>query len=125
MTKDQKFSPKIVETFRKAKIIGVRSGTEHRYTGVWVVVVGNRVFARSWSDKPTGWFRAFKKEPKGTVQLEKLEIPVQAKQVRSARVRDSVTEAFAEKYNTKGSLKWVEGFREPERVVTTVEFVPK
>jgi hypothetical protein len=125
MAKDQKFSAEIVEALRKAKIIGVRSGSEHRYTGVWVVVVGNRVFARSWSDKPTGWFRAFKKEPTGTVQVEKIEIPVHAKQVRSARVRDSVTKAFAEKYNTKGSLKWVEGFREPERVLTTVEFVPR
>jgi hypothetical protein len=125
MAKDQKFSGRIVEALRKAKIIGVRSGSEHRYTGVWVVVVGDRVFARSWSDKPTGWFRAFKKEPSGTVQVEKIEIPVQAKQVRSARIRDSVTEAFAEKYNTKGSLKWVEGFREPERVVTTVEFVAR
>ena len=125
MAKDQQFSARIVEALRKAKIIGVRSGSEHRFTGVWVVVVGDRVFARSWSDKPTGWFRAFKKEPNGTVQVEKIEIPVQAKQVRSARILDSVTDAFAEKYNTKGSLKWVEGFREPERVVTTVEFVPK
>jgi len=125
MEKDQKFSAKLVEVLRKAKIIGVRSGTEHRYTGVWVVVVGNRVFARSWSDNPTGWFRAFKKEPNGTVQVEKIEIPVKAKLVRSARIRDSVTAAFAEKYNTKGSLKWVEGFREPQRVVTTVEFMPK
>jgi hypothetical protein len=125
MAKDQRFSPKIVETLRKAKIIGVRSGTEHRYTGVWVVVVDNRVFARSWSDKPTGWFRAFKKEPNGTVQVEKIEISVQAKQVRSARIRDLVSEAFAEKYNTKGSLKWVEGFAKPERTVNSVEFVPR
>ena len=108
-----------------AKILGVRAGKEHRYTGVWVVVVGNRIFARSWSDKPTGWFRAFKKESTGTIQVGATEIPVQAKQVRSARIRDSVTEAFAEKYNTKGSLKWVEGFREPERALTTIEFVPR
>ncbi|HSE32969.1 MAG TPA: DUF2255 family protein [Pyrinomonadaceae bacterium] len=123
MVKDQKFSPKIVEAFRKAKIIGVRAGTEHRHTGVWVVVVGDRVFARSWSDKPTGWFRAFKKEPTGTIQLEKIEITVQAKQVRSARIRDSVSEAFAEKYDTKASQKWVDGFREPARAANTVEFV--
>jgi len=36
-----------------------------------------------------------------------------------------VTEAFAEKYNTKGSLKWVEGFAEPERTANTVEFKPR
>jgi hypothetical protein len=114
----------IIEAARNAKIMGVRAGTEHRYTGVWVVVVEDRIFARSWNDKPTGWFRAFRKEPNGTIQIDALEIPVQAKSVRSARLRDAVTAAYAEKYNTKGSQKWVEGFKEPERVLTTLEFVP-
>lgn len=124
MPKDERFSDDIVEILRKAKILGVRSGTEHRYTGVWVVVVDDRVFVRSWNDKPTGWFRAFKKEPSGTIQAGDVEIPVKAKPVRSARLRDAVTEAFGEKYPTKGSRKWVEGFAEPERVVNTLEFVP-
>lgn len=115
----------LVEAVRAAKILGVRAGTEHRYTGVWVVVVDDRVFVRSWNDKPTGWFRAFKKEPNGTIQAGKLEIPVRGKPVRSARLRDAVTLALAEKYNTKGSQKWVEGFREPKRVLTTLEFVPR
>ena len=114
----------IVEAAREAKIMGVRAGTEHRYTGVWVVVVDERIFARSWSDKPTGWFRAFRKQPSGTIQIGELEIPVRGKLVRSTRIRDAVTVAFAEKYPTKGSRKWVEGFAEPERVLTTLEFVP-
>lgn len=104
--------------------MGVRAGPEHRYTGVWVVVVDDRIFTRSWNDKPTGWFRAFKKQPSGTIQIGDREIPVRAKPVRSARLRDAVTAAFAEKYKTKGSQKWVEGFKEPERVLTTLEFVP-
>lgn len=118
------FADEVVEALRAAKILGVRAGTEHRYTGVWVVVVDDRVFVRSWNDKPTGWFRAFKKEPNGTIQAGKLEIPVRGKPVRSAKLRDAVTVALAEKYNTKGSQQWVEGFREPERVLTTLEFVP-
>ena len=103
--------------------MGVRAGTEHSYTGVWVVVVDDRIFARSWNDKPTGWFRAFRKQPGGTIQIDDLEIPVRGKLVRSARIRDAVTVAYAEKYNTKGSQKWVEGFKEWERVLTTLEFV--
>ena len=114
----------IVEAAHGAKIMGVRAGTEHSYTGVWVVVVEDRIFARSWNDKPTGWFRAFRKQPSGMIQLDDLEIPVRGKLVRSARIRDAVTAAFAEKYNTKASRKWIEGFMEPERVLTTLEFVP-
>ena len=41
-----------------------------------------------------------------------------------ARVLDAVTAAYAEKYITKDSQKWVIGFAEAERVATTVEFVP-
>ena len=125
MSKNQSFPPDIIEALRKAKILGVRAGTDHRYTGVWVVVVDDRVFARSWSDMPTGWFRAFKREPAGTIQVGDREIPVQAKQVRSDRIRDGVTEAFGEKYNTKASRKWVDGFAEEERKVNTMEFVPR
>jgi len=125
MAKPVTFKADIVEALLKAKILGVRAGAEHRYTGVWVVVVGDRVFARSWSDKPAGWFRAFKKEPAGKLQVGEREIAVRAKVVRGARVLDAVTAAFAEKYDTKGSQKWVEGFAEPERVVNTIEFVPR
>ena len=126
MPKAATFADEIIEAMRKAKILGVRSGAEHRYTGVWVVVVDDRIFVRSWNDKPTGWFQSFKKEPRGTIQAEGLdELPVRGKVVRSARIRDAVTTAFAEKYPTKGSRKWVEGFAEPARVLTTLEFVPE
>ena len=124
MSKDVTFAEGVVEALRDAKIIGVRAGDEHRYTGVWVVVVGGRVFVRSWNDKPTGWFRAFRRQPTGTLQVGALEIPVRARPVRGARVRDAVTAAYGEKYHTKGSRKWVEGFAEPARALTTLEFVP-
>jgi len=124
MSKNATFADTVVEALRNAKILGVRAGTEHRYTGVWVVVVDGRVFVRSWNDKPTGWFRAFRKQPGGTIQVGELEIPVRAKPVRGARIRDAVTAAYGEKYNTKASLKWVEGFAEPARALTTLEFIP-
>src|SRR6476619_5245544 len=124
MAKSDVFPKTIVEALTKAKILEVRAGSEHRYTGVWVVVVEGRAFVRSWNDKPTGWFQAFRKQPDGMIQAGDLEVPVTGKLVRSARLRDAVTSAFAEKYPTKGSKKWVEGFAEPERVLTTIEFVP-
>lgn len=125
MPKDDRFADALVEALRDAKIIGVRAGGGHRYTGVWVVVVEGRVFVRSWNDKPTGWFRAFRDEPEGTLQVGKLEIPVRGKVPRSARIRGAVTLAYARKYNTKASQKWVDGFAEPARELTTLELVPR
>ena len=124
MPKNTMFADDILEALENAKILGVRAGTVHRHTGVWVVVVEGRLFVRSWNDKPTGWFRAFRREPEGVVQVASREIPVRAKLTRSARLREAVTEAFGRKYNTKASRKWVEGFGEPARELTTLELVP-
>lgn len=124
MTAVRRFSGPALEELAKAKILGVRAGTEHRYTGVWVVVVEGRAFVRSWNDKPTGWFRAFQAQPRGSIQLAGREIAVRANQLRGRRLRDAVTRAYAEKYNTKSSEKWVRGFAEPSRSDTTLELLP-
>ena len=123
--KSVRFAEDVLESLHSSKIIGVRAGTEHRFTGVWMVLVAGRLFVRPWNNKPTGWFRAFRKEPDGTLQVAGLEIPVQARLTRSARLRAAVTVAYGEKYNTKGSRKWVEGFREPERELATLELLPR
>lgn len=125
MSKSDRFADDVIEALRKAKILGVRAGDEHRYTGVWCVVVEGRLFVRSWNDKPTGWLRAFRREPAGAVQVAGLELPVRAKLTRSARLREAVTAAFGQKYDTKASRKWVEGFAEPARELATVELVPR
>src|SRR5262245_26317149 len=120
----RRFAQATLEALADARILGVRAGTEHRHTGVWVVVVQGRAFVRSWNDKPTGWYRAFLAEPVGSIQLAGREIPVRARRTRGERLRDAVTRAYGEKYDTKASEKWVRGFAEPHRVAATLELAP-
>jgi len=124
MATRQRFPRPILEALDRARILGVRSGGEHRYTGVWVVVVEGRVFVRSWNDKPAGWRRAFLEERRGSMQLGEHEIGIRAIQTRSDRLRQAVSSAYAQKYHTKASQKWVTGFAEPERLHATLELVP-
>ena len=119
-----RFSDRDIALFDDAKIVGVRSGPAHRYTGVWVVVVERRVFVRSWNDKPTGWYRAFLREPAGSVSLGKREMPVSAHPVRSTPLLRAISEAYARKYPTTASEKWVRGFAEPAREAVTLELRP-
>lgn len=121
--KSRPFAPAELDALTKAKILGVRSGSDHRYTGVWVVVADGRVFVRSWNDKPAGWYRAFRKEPLGSIQVGADEIRVRALPVRSERLQRAVSVAYARKYPTKGSEQWVRGFAEPAREATTIELV--
>ena len=91
-----------------------------------MVVVEQRVFVRSWNDKPTGWYRAFRKEPLGTIHFgAHVERAVRAVPVRSARLREAVSAAYAEKYDTRASQKWVDGFAQPDRAAHTLELTPR
>src|SRR3954468_11893424 len=101
MTAARRFPGPALEELAKARILGVRAGAEHRYTGVWVVVVEGRAFVRSWNDKPEGWYRAFLAQPLGGIQLAGREIAVRGRRLRGERLRDAVTRAYAEKYDTK------------------------
>lgn len=47
-----------------------------------------------------------------------------ARHTRSKALRERVTDAFADKYPTTVSLKWVTEFREPDREMKTLESVP-
>jgi hypothetical protein len=124
MAAAQRFTGPVLEELVRAKILGVRAGAGHRYTGVWVVVVEGRAFVRPWNDKPTGWYRAFLAEPTGSIQLGGREIAVRARKLRGERLRDAVTRAYAGKYDTKASQKWVLGFSEPGRAANTLELLP-
>ena len=97
-----RFSKASIEALAHAKMIGVRAGTAHKYTGVWVVVVEGRVFVRSWNDKPTGWFRAFLDEPAGSIQFADVERKVRATPTRSQRLQDAVSAAYGEKVRHQG-----------------------
>lgn len=120
----RRFPDAELDALDRAKILGVRAGAEHRHTGVWVVVVERRVFVRSWNDKATGWLRAFRVEPRGSITVGGTELAVRAHAVRSERLRRAVSDAYARKYHTKASEKWVRGFAEPAREANTLELAP-
>jgi hypothetical protein len=117
----------IVRAIDDSKMVGIRAGTrsDHRFIGIWAVVVDGRVFARSWTQKADGWYRTLLADPLGTVQVGEREIRIRAARVRSERIRDAVERAYADKYRTPGSLKYVRGFRTQERRETTIEFRPR
>jgi hypothetical protein len=126
MAASRRFSRPVTEAIAKDKILGVRAGTgDHRFIGIWAVVVDGRVYVRSWDVKPTGWYHAFRKEPRGAIQAAGREIRVRAVPVRSERVKGGVDDAYFEKYDTPASLKYCRGFkRSKKRRDTTTELVP-
>jgi len=121
----KRFPANILAAIREDKILGIRAGTEpHRIIGIWAVVVEGRVFVRSWSLKPRSWHRTFLEEPRGLIQVGRRKMQVRAVQTRSERLKDAVSQAYREKYNTPGSIKFVQDMARAKSRNTTTELVP-
>lgn len=119
------FSDSILAALHKGTSLRIRAGDDgHRFIGIWVVVVDDRVFVRSWSMKPTGWYRTFVKDPRGAIKVGDREIAVRAVPTREKRLRDAINRAYLEKYNGPGSIKYARDLGSAKSRATTLELVP-
>lgn len=125
MRRPHRFPARLLAQLDESTYLKIRAGQEHRFIWVWVVVVKGRVYIRSWNDKPAGWYRAFLEEPRGAIQIGEREISVRAKRATTQRIIAAVEAAYAEKYTTPASLRYVRGFKTPRRRATTTELVPR
>lgn len=124
MKPKQSFSEQILAVIHKERILGIRAGADstHRVIGIWAVVVDGRVFVRSYTMKPRSWWRTFLEDPHGEIFVAKRKrgIKVRAVQVKSEKLKEAVSAAYKEKYNTPGSVGYVaEMSRSPSRDTTT------
>jgi hypothetical protein len=115
----------VVTAIDASKYLRIRAGarSDHRFIAVWPVVIDGRVFVRSWTLKPDGWYRTFLEDPLGAIQIGERQLPVRAARVRSERILTAVERAYAEKFTTPGSRRYVRGFRTARRRATTTEFL--
>jgi hypothetical protein len=121
----RQFSPVVLATMHSSKTLGVRAGSKpHRFVGIWMVVVRNRLFVRSWTVGPGGWYDTFLKEHRGVIKIGTRRVPVRAIHTSSDTLKDEVSRAYAEKYPTPGSRPYVVGFRSKRRKNATLELVP-
>jgi hypothetical protein len=126
MRAGRRFTSKTVAAVRNEKMLRIRAGTgAHRFIGIWAVVVDRRVFVRSWSVRAHGWYRTFLEEPRGAIQVGGREIPVRAVVTRSVRLKDAVDQAYLQKYQTPGSIKYARDLGRMRCRATTTELVPR
>ena len=70
------------------------------------------------------WYRTFLDDPLGAIQVGKRTVRIRAVPARGIRINAAIERAYAEKYSTRASKKYVRGFRTPRRRETTMEVHP-
>ncbi len=119
------FSDATLDALRNGRILRIRAGARHRFIGIWAVVVGRRVFVRSWSVTAGGWWRAFREDPRGAIRVGSRTIAVRAVRTRSEALKRAVDRAYLEKYGQGGSRRYALDLNRAESRATTTELVAR
>jgi predicted DNA-binding protein (MmcQ/YjbR family) len=120
-----RFPARQVEAFTRSKILGIRAGdASHRFTGVWVVTAGGRVYVRSWTLAKGGWHARVVQEGAATVQIGTKTMRVAGVLVTNETALHAVDHAYFSKYPTPSSRQYCLGFARGRRRAGTMELRP-
>ena len=123
----KKFSKSFLNCINETQITNVRAGKgREKFTGIWMVEVDGRIFARSYNLSERSWYTALLNGDNGDIKCGKEIIPVKGlKPPDINTITETINKAYEKKYLVKGyNKKWVDGLCEPGRVARTMEFIP-
>ncbi len=113
-----------IAAVREGWSIAIRTGSKpHRFIRIWAVAVRGRVFVRSWSLKPRGWYRTLLVEPSGVARVGRDELPFRAARARGEALKAAVDRAYLRKYARPGEARYARDLCEPRCRATTTELI--
>ena len=123
----KKFSKTFLKCINETQITSVRAGKDReKFTGIWMVVVKDRIFGRSYYGAERSWYAALLNGDGGDIKCGKEIVPVKGSKPADIKtISKAINKAYEKKYLVKTyNKKWVDGLAEPERVARTMEFIP-
>jgi hypothetical protein len=123
----KKFSKAFLKCINETQITSVRAGKDRtKFTGIWMVVVDERIFGRSYYGADRSWYTTLLWGDDGDIKCGKEIISV--KGVTPADINTvgkEINKAYEKKYLVRAlNNNWVAALCEPERVARTMEFIP-
>ncbi len=119
-----KFPADLIEYLSEHTLIKVKGGSRPRsFLNIWIVVVEQRLFARSWDRKKRSWYTAFLAEGVGKIQYGEHIIDVSGKKVDvNDDIHELINQAYMDKYTQPDNVPYAIGFADDEYKDYTLEF---
>lgn len=114
-----------LEYIKTNTIIGIKAGNQRPdFLEIWMVVVQDRIFARSWGLAERSWYHCFLKDSTGQIQCGETIYHIKAV------IPDDINELTAEinqayliKYNTGHNIRYSKGIIRQKHIDQTMEFI--
>lgn len=114
-----------VDYINSHNLTGIKAGQKpHAFLEIWMVVVEDRIFARSWELAERSWYNTFLKESEGKLKCGDQEFNISANIPDDLKkITSKINTAYLDKYNSGENSKYATGITKPAHFDKTMEFV--
>ncbi|WP_162055262.1 DUF2255 family protein [Pontibacter pamirensis] len=120
------FDQETLAYIRNNNLIGIKAGSEReKFLPIWMVLVDDRIFARSWGFGERSWYNTFLTDAYGQIQCGDKVTAIRASvPEEDESLQDRISQAYLDKYDKGENSFYASGIIKPEHVAKTMEFKP-
>jgi hypothetical protein len=116
-------SAALIKYLATNNLIGIKGGTNRAtFLDIWMVSVGERIFARSWGMSNRSWFTEFVDQGVGQLKFGDQVIDVKGLPLRDEEMNGLVSQAYKAKYTQEENKPYVNEITELKYNHFTMEF---
>lgn len=114
-----------IDFVKNNSLIGIKAGLDRpNFLDIWMVVVDERIFARSWGFAERSWYNSFLQNPNGQIKCGNKVFSIKAViPADKETITEKINIAYLTKYNTGESIKYAQGIVKQEHIKKTMEFI--
>ena len=115
----------IINYLKANTLVGIKGGIERdKFTEIWMVNVGDRIFSRSWNRSDKSWFTEIKNTGIAQIKFGESIINVKGFKINlNDDINHKIDRAYLEKYIQPENIEYAKGITQPEYCDYTMEFI--
>ncbi|AZA54852.1 DUF2255 family protein [Chryseobacterium sp. G0201] len=106
-------------------LIGIKAGANRcTFLEIWMVVVNDRIFARSWGLAEKSWYNRFLQDSKGQIQCGNFVFNINAIiPMDNDELTEVINNEYLTKYNSGHNIDYAKGIIQTKHIEKTMEFI--
>ncbi|GGF01649.1 hypothetical protein GCM10010984_18820 [Chishuiella changwenlii] len=106
-------------------LTGIKAGTDdHRFLDIWMVIVDDRIFARSWGIAERSWYNTFLNNENGKIKSGDKVFNIKAKIPEDLyELEEPINNAYMKTYDFGTNAFFAKGLAGKKHVEKTMEFI--
>ena len=119
------FSEEFLQFLDENTLVEIKSGNHRtKFTEIWMIRIGKRVFARSWNRNVKGWMHDFLINNGGQIKYGQKVLNVTVRKIdKTDKINKDISKAYLNKYTQEYNLEYAKGISQKEYYDFTLEFI--